>query len=757
MKWLVFEPAISISALMTLLAVCVAAVLAYHTFRPPRASRRCRTVNGVLAAVLFALLLGLLLDPAWLELMPSGRGRPVLHVLIDTSQSMATRDVEGRTRLEAACELARDTASQLGAGEKGFEVRLYAFDRQAYPITPSDLAGLEPKGEATDLRSGLQVALQSEGRASRAILVLSDGIHNAAGGTTGLLRAVNAARALNSPIYTHVFGGEVRVVDLAVQLNSSEELAFTGQEFSVPIQVTHRGVARGSAKVELSKDGEPIESKTVLFSGPGPEEVTFTLKAEKAGRESYTVSIAAMPGEVTLANNSRHLTLRVVDEPIRVLLLEGKPYWDLKFLTRTLTQDPAVLLTSAVKLTEKRFLVRCAERVVDDAEGVAKKGTRTEDVKVVAPHSGPLEALAKPNGLDPYQVVILGRDAEAFLSPEVVRNLKNWVSRRGGALVCARGKPERVIPEGLDALLPVRWGGPPESRFQIQFTQQGQLLHLVSDDARRALAESLPMLVAGSVVDKEKPLARVLGRADASDEGSSMPVLTYQPYGLGRAIVLEGCGMWRWAFSPATRAQQENLYRSFWSGLLRWIVTGADFLPEQTVTLRPVKSTFSTLETAVLQVLVRDESGFSAVNPPVVKLTKPTGETEKFTAAPYGSEVSLFKLALEPLPAGRYDAEVDLAGAQVPGCSFEVLRPISESIELCSRGDLLERMARETGGDDLTGGRVSALRDACLRYWAAAHPARYRRESAWDNEFLLIGMVGLWCVMWVVRRRGGLV
>jgi len=757
MKRLVFEPVISISTLMTLLAVCVVAVLAYHAIRPPRASRRCRTVHGALAAALFVLLLGLLLDPTWLELIPSGRGRPVLHVLIDTSQSMATKDAGGRTRLEAACEVARDTASRLGGRKKGFEVRLYAFDRKARPIAPPDLAGLKPNGEATDLSSGLRATLQGDERASQAILVLSDGIHNAAGGTTGLLRSVNAARALNSPIYTHVFGGEVRVVDLAVQLNSSEELAFTGQEFSVPVQVIHRGLSRGSAKVELSKDGQLIESKTVPFSGPEPEEVTFTLKAEEAGKESYTVSVAAMAGEVTRANNSRHLTLRVVDEPIRVLLLEGKPYWDLKFLTRILTQDPAVLLTSAVKLTEKRFLVRCAERVMDDAEGAAKKGTRTEDVKVVAPNSGPLEALVKPNGLDPYQVVVLGRDAEAFLSPDVVRNLKDWVSRRGGALVCARGKPEQVIPEGLDALLPVRWAGPPESRFQVQFTDQGQLLHLVSDDARRAFAESLPMLVAGAMVDREKPLARVLARADASDEGSNMPVLTYQPYGLGRAIVLEGCGMWRWAFSPATRAQRENLYRSFWSGLLRWIVTGADFLPGQTVALRPVKSTFSTLETAVLQVLARDESGFSAVNPPVVKLTKPAGETEKLTAAPFGSDVSLFKLALEPLPEGRYEAEVDLPDAQAPGCSFEVLHPISESIELCARGDLLKRMARETGGDDLTGGSVATLRDACLRYWAAAHPARYRRESAWDNGFFLVGMVGLWSVTWIVRRRGGLV
>ena len=55
-----------------------------------------------------------------------------------------------------------------------------------------------------------------------------------------------------------------------------------------------------------------------------------------AGLYRYEVRADALPGEVTTVNNTAPLLLRVVDQPIRVLLLEGKPYWDTKFLVRTL-------------------------------------------------------------------------------------------------------------------------------------------------------------------------------------------------------------------------------------------------------------------------------------------------------------------------------------------------------------------------------------------------------------------------------------
>ena len=65
----------------------------------------------------------------------------------------------------------------------------------------------------------------------------------------------------------------------------------------------------------------------------------FRVSQDKPGVYRYEVRAGPLPGEVSRSNNTAPLLLRVVDKPIRVLLLEGKPYWDAKFLMRTLIAD----------------------------------------------------------------------------------------------------------------------------------------------------------------------------------------------------------------------------------------------------------------------------------------------------------------------------------------------------------------------------------------------------------------------------------
>ena len=91
-------------------------------------------------------------------------------------------------------------------------------------------------------------------------------------------------------------------------------------------------------------------------------ETTFSVTQKKSGLYRYEVRAEPLPGEVTAVNNSATLLLRVVEEPIRVLLLEGKPYWDTKYLIRTLAADPSIELTSVVRLAEGRLHKRKVSR-----------------------------------------------------------------------------------------------------------------------------------------------------------------------------------------------------------------------------------------------------------------------------------------------------------------------------------------------------------------------------------------------------------
>ena len=74
----------------------------------------------------------------------------------------------------------------------------------------------------------------------------------------------------------------------------------------------------------------------------------FELSQETPGLFSYELRVTPLQSEATLMDNRAPLLLRVLDRKIKILLVEGKPYWDTKFLVRRLAADPAVELTSVI-------------------------------------------------------------------------------------------------------------------------------------------------------------------------------------------------------------------------------------------------------------------------------------------------------------------------------------------------------------------------------------------------------------------------
>src|SRR4029077_16454745 len=130
----------------------------------------------------------------------------------------------------------------------------------------------------------------------------------------------------------------------------------------------------------------------------------FPVGQDRTGLYRYEVRVEPLPEEVSRANNAATLLLRVVDKPVRVLLLEGRPYWDGKFLARTLQADPSVELTAVVRMGEGRFLKRTLRH---GTGGGAEEWSVVTDVTAT---------LADGAALKGCQVVVLGRDADVFLT-----------------------------------------------------------------------------------------------------------------------------------------------------------------------------------------------------------------------------------------------------------------------------------------------------------------------------------------------------
>jgi hypothetical protein len=215
--------------------------------------------------------------------------------------------------------------------------------------------------------------------------------------------------------------------------------------------------------------------------------------------------------------------------------------------------------------------------------------------------------------------------------------------------------------------------------------------------------------------------------------------------------------MWRWAFLPPQQQQLDEVYRSLWSGLLRWLVSSADLLPGQKLALRGEKVRFGPTEPAAVTVLLREEAAKGAV--PAVELRGDgIPEVRKVTPVAVGDEPGTYRAVFGPLPEGRYQARVAGAAANDPsaGTAFEVRNLSDERLDLKARPDLMSRIAEESGGA-VVEGEAGELARAVGEHWEKTRSRQVRRVSAWDRWWVLAGIIGVWAVAWGLRRAAGLV
>lgn len=523
-------------------------------------------------------------------------------------------------------------------------------------------------------------------------------------------------------------------------------------------------------------DGQEIERRQVTTSGDGGADAQFLVRQDEPGVYRYEVRVEPFESEITTVNNYATFLLRVVDEPIRVLLVEGKPYWDGKFLVRTLLSDPSIELVSVVRMAQGRLIERTIGHEQQrgkppDANAEGSKPAATPLVESWKVLTQAEKVLADVQALRSYQVIVLGRDAEIFLTDDALENLRQWLARESGSLVCYRGQPTNRVSQRLGRLLPVQWTPSAETRARVQLTDSGRELRwfdALGGDTSGSLLPGLQSLAIGRTA-KPKPLATVLATAVANTPEAELPVISFQPYGGGRVVVVEGAGMWRWAFLPPAYEEHHEVYAALWQSLLRWLASSAGLLPGQRMALRADKVTFRTGESATATLLVRDEDdlkgaaieliGEGAAGAKVLAgELADGGKPRSYQPAPAGEEPGTFRVTFGELAEGRYRARVT-GGAddRAAETAFDVRRYSEEQLDLNSRPDLMARIAEATGGLALEGDSPTDIAKRFASRLTQSRAPQVRRTPAWDRWWVLVGTLGIWTTTWILRRSGGLV
>ena len=664
------------------------------------------------------------------SLLPRDRpGKPKLIVLLDSSASMATQDVGAETRLGAAVR-ALSHPGTVAALNKEFALDIRRFDRELRPAELADMATNTPNGDASDIGRAVMSAVSELGeiKSQAGVVLISDGRAT----TPDALEAAQLALARSVPLWTWTVGGLVPRHDLWMETASAEALAFSGAEVELSATLHQVGYPNRSFRVEILQGNKLLESRETLPDTNGVARVTARVKAPEGGEQRYVFRVAAQPEEADTANNERAIFLRSVGDKVRVLVAEGQPHWDTKFLVQSLKRAAHVALTAVYRLNAARHLTV-----------VSSVGNETRLEQDLFPRTA--------QAMNAYDVIILGRGAEGFFDAQTEALLTEFVSRRGGSLVFARGKPYGGRFQPLAKLEPVAWGAGLTPAAKMRPTEAGRehpIFDLGAAGTLDELLERLPALDQVSVTLGEKPLAIVLAAA-ANQPGPVM--VAYQRYGQGKALNLNASGLWRWSFRETGQEESELAYGRFWVSLLQWLLSGSQFLPGADVALTSSRRYYSSEQPMQFLISTRnfDRAGYQ----PRLSIT--------------GGEV---KVEVEPRPRG--ESFVAEAGPFAPGTyrvllcnnvgkpaelsqSVEVVSASLEKRELSSDPILMRKLAETSGGAVIAGEDIARLPEV-IRRWEAARQISHRQQAVWDRWWLLAGTLALLGAEWWLRRREGL-
>lgn len=783
------EPQIPLSLWWALTAIAVAAMIWYVVrFEWNQTSTKRIVLTAMLALGLIGPLL-IALNPTWVETIPPIPGVPTITVLVDGTMSMDTPDIDeskSQTRWTRAVEL----ASQVEAKHGEISIKPMAFGSVMKPFDPKlQLSNKEPanesdrwpQGHRSDLSMAIRQSIRTGSPLGHAVLLLSDGAHNV-GSTEGLLQSAREANALATPIYTVTLGSSLGMKNLSVGAKSPRMLSFPDTPITIRATLGHSGLVGRTTQVQLLHNGEVLQTQSIRLNDP-TQEVRFIVnpKADAQPLERYQIAASEVEGEVTSADNETSVLVQQLLAPIEVLVLEGKPYWDSKFLLRNLANDPVVNLTTIVKVSSNRFLVRKAEqaprpiRVTTSAitesntdghangktksqEAVEASNSRANQWQIEEQLASPLES---DRLLEKYRLVILGRDAGVYLTDAAVDNLRSWISKNGGCLLCARGAPSDQMAAKLAEILPVKWASTiDESRVHAEVTQHALDTSIFDPLLSEGIDPigTLPTLAVGSQPKIRTGLPQILMQSTSSS-GASVPVVTYQPMGAGQTIVVEGAGMWRWAFLAPEHASKDKIYPTLWQSMVQWIISQQDMLPGQDISIRSDRATYLAGDRATASVSLKNPAQWNIEQLSVLLQSAEFDLPKRLTLTASGVDNGLYRVDLGSLDVGYYSLkivrgetdEVLAAGA------FEVRDPWFESLEVDARPDVMRQVARLSGGEVLQPEDVPKLVDRFVEQIRSQQKHEVTRTTMWDRPWVLLLVLGTWVTSWVVRRRSGIV
>ena len=767
----------------TLIAIFVAIVLLslYLYRRPWGLPFWLRAFLAVARVLVLALVVATLLEPTAVVTESHTRVRS-LPVLLDISESMSMQDQRKRSEdlVDAAAALgmvplgedaeAERTVMQLDAAQRqkiasssrfdlagailtesgrpifaslaeSLDLSYYSFGqstrliREGEAVTTEDLSALQATAPGTSIAASLEAVANAGGIPPAGIVLLSDGIDNATSQRSEAVLQDLGARGI--PVYTVPIGlpdpDDVSIRNIVMQ-----EVAFSGDRVPVRVHLQSEGYERRTARLSVLLNDRRVSSRIVRFDGGLQfEEVDFRVDVYEKGAARIDVIIEPFDDEISIANNRVTRSIRVVNEKVNVLYIEGNARWEFRYLRAILKRDPrinATFIASNVGPEVARNSPEHIERFPDSREDAFQ-----------------------------YDLVILGDVEASFFTDEELELLEELIRDRGASLLMLCGpmhSPGSYAGTPVQTMLPVRfdadegWGNIAESVYPV-LTPEGRsslVMTLENEEelndriwSRMAPMDQLPPLLSA------KPGATVLAvLSDSTARDQSYPLVAWQRYGTGKCMSIASDRLWRLRFKTG-----DKYHWRVWSQCIQFMTLSRLMGEHKRIRLETDRSVYSVGGQCRLYAHVLDDnfepvvqSGFEIT----VSGLEETGVREQIRLQPDRSQPGLYEGYFTPPGPGRYRVEANDDDRKVSSTTeFQVTDVRQELIDTDMRPDHLQRIAELTGGAKL-GIRELAKLSSLINGDPVTTTVRSERPL-WDNGLVALLLIGLLGAEWILRRR----
>jgi uncharacterized membrane protein len=626
-------------------------------------------------------------------------------------------------------------------GER-FKLRYFTFsDHVASAVDEGEelarsLRRVVAGGKATRLGTAIDEVASTSGEPVAGILVLSDGACN------GGLEPLEVARQMGQkhiPIYPVGIGlpdpPDVRLESLVVQ-----DTVFSKDRVPVRFRVVSKGFTNRNVEVTMSINGKEVVRKSVALTGqPQFEELTF-VPEEETGTLKLDLAAAPLEGEIASENNKLGQSVRVINDKIKVLYVEGKPRWEYRYLRAVLLRDHRLDVKFLMTQGDRDLAKAAPERYLDRFPDVASQAFI-------------------------YDLVILGDVPATEFTPAQLTRIEELVRERGGSLLVLAGHQNalaKYVGTPIANILPVKlqaegWEAIDDTVHPVMTSKEGETtvatLEMPEEDNARLWAQVKPLYQVPALAGT-KPGATLLATlSDAPRRREPYPLMAWQRYGSGKSMYVGTDQLWRLRFKRG-----DKYHARYWGQVIQFLTLSRLLGENKRIKIETGRKSFRTGERVEIYANVLNES-YDPVNAASYSLlVEREGQQGATMVAldPVRDAPGLYQGFFTPEVEGRYILKASPGDQEAANTvQLQVATTPLEQLEPAMQEDALRRMAELSGGKYLSVRELPALPDSIR---GEVQTATVRKdEDLWDKAFFFVALVLLAGTEWFLRRKYDLI